>query len=569
MTFHKWLTANKHDLEGMTEQQAQRFCALLGRGHSVADLLAHYGEEFGHLPSERLRTLSRAYRAWQTWVRRRDKLQQARQQAGLPLLADRWVELTCSADQLDALVRTVRLCTEGDDVQCQQTVEAGLQLWRACVALARKEGSVRCRAKDLRHPDLARYDGHLNRSESLAKLAPHRWLALRRGEREGLLQLELELPQESFAQQLGLVSDGLTSCGVERSAASLLEELVLNDLRAWLLSMLDTEAEAKAVTAACESLAGLLRSPPLQARRVGSIFIGRPRSSVGMAIADREGDLIAGRAIKRDVNWIAKVVEFLDEHKVQHVTLPTSAAAAQELTDLDAELNKGGLHIQRVRTAALAEARLPLTEPPQRLGPAVASALVLARRALDPLLAWSDVDPVAIGVAEYQHDLNEERLRDALKETVEICRLERRRSRPAASGVRPGATGVRLNPLVQSVADLRPGMTVQGIVTNISHFGAFVNIGLAQEGLVHISELSDSFVSNPNEVVSIGQQVTANVLAAEPSRGRISLSMKRQGPSARRQGRPANKSGGGFSAQRPAPGTRAAALADLERLFKK
>ena len=128
----------------------------------------------------------------------------------------------------------------------------------------------------------------------------------------------------------------------------------------------------------------------------------------------------------------------------------------------------------------------------------------------------------------------------------------------------------RLNPLVKTLNDLRGGMTVHGVVTNISHFGAFVNLGLPQEALVHISELSDQFVENPNEVVSIGQQVTAHVLAVDPGRGRISLSLKSQAKVLLDRDR-----GGGRGDRDPSRSrgsdtmSKAEALANLEKLFKK
>ncbi len=127
----------------------------------------------------------------------------------------------------------------------------------------------------------------------------------------------------------------------------------------------------------------------------------------------------------------------------------------------------------------------------------------------------------------------------------------------------------RLNPLVKTLNDLRGGMTVHGVVTNISHFGAFVNLGLPQEALVHISELSDQFVENPNEVVSIGQQVTAHVLSVDPPRGRISLSLKNQNR-VLLEGMGGGRGGGGGG--RPGGGghvSKSKALADLEKLFKK
>ena len=106
-------------------------------------------------------------------------------------------------------------------------------------------------------------------------------------------------------------------------------------------------------------------------------------------------------------------------------------------------------------------------------------------------------------------------------------------------------------------------------MTNISHFGAFVSIGLPQEALVHISEFSDGYVADPNEAVRIGQQVTAFVLAADPTRGRISLSMKGRGRTLEVEPRAARGAGNDLTGPRPQARSRAEALAHLERLFKK
>ena len=323
----------------------------------------------------------------------------------------------------------------------------------------------------------------------------------------------------------------------------------------------------------------MLRAAPVQARKLGSVYMTRPGAPVALVVADREGDPEAQRVIKAEGAWEDKVASFFEEQGVQHVVVPSSAVDGGLLTSLEQTLiaRLGKLQLVKVRPAALAEARVPLTNPPLRLRSSVASAMVLARRALDPLREWSLVDPVNIGVAEYQHDLNIDLLRASLRETCELCRLERRRGKRVHMGVtqtRGNAAMAKLNQMVRTISDLKSGMTVQGMVTNISHFGAFVNIGITQEALVHISELSDSFVSNPNEVVSIGQQVTARVLAVEPARGRISLTLKTHSRQLQDGGR---QRGGGQSRGGDRPGgggkgppmSKSEALANLEKLFKK
>jgi uncharacterized protein len=81
---------------------------------------------------------------------------------------------------------------------------------------------------------------------------------------------------------------------------------------------------------------------------------------------------------------------------------------------------------------------------------------------------------------------------------------------------------------VHSIEDLRPGMMLPGIVTNITNFGAFVDVGVKQDGLVHISQLADKFVKNPADVVSLQQEVYVKVLEVDIQRKRINLSMKTQ-----------------------------------------
>jgi uncharacterized protein len=79
---------------------------------------------------------------------------------------------------------------------------------------------------------------------------------------------------------------------------------------------------------------------------------------------------------------------------------------------------------------------------------------------------------------------------------------------------------------VSTMADLKPGMKIPGIVTNITNFGAFVDVGVKQDGLVHISHLANKFVSDPNEVIKLSQKVMVTVLEVDESRKRIALSMK-------------------------------------------
>ena len=84
------------------------------------------------------------------------------------------------------------------------------------------------------------------------------------------------------------------------------------------------------------------------------------------------------------------------------------------------------------------------------------------------------------------------------------------------------------DPNVHTIDDLRPGMQLPGIVTNITAFGAFVDIGVKQDGLVHISQLADRYVASPADVVHLGQHVEVRVTGIDTVRGRIALSMRRE-----------------------------------------
>jgi transcriptional accessory protein Tex/SPT6 len=199
--------------------------------------------------------------------------------------------------------------------------------------------------------------------------------------------------------------------------------------------------------------------------------------------------------------------------------------------------------VVQVSPAGLAEAREGLPHPKP-----VGSAVVLGRRALRPLAEWSRIDPVRLGLAEYQSDLDEARLRAALEEAREEARIDR--TVPSVAR----ANAVRLGPGVRSIDELKPGAIVSGVVTSLTPFGAFVNLGLEQEGLIHVSEIADRFVKDPAEVVRIGQTVLAKVLSIDPERRRVSLSL-------RREERPRPKA--------EAANARSKALNALDQLFKK
>ena len=110
-------------------------------------------------------------------------------------------------------------------------------------------------------------------------------------------------------------------------------------------------------------------------------------------------------------------------------------------------------------------------------------------------------------------------------------------------GTIPG--GFRFAEGIEKIEDLKPGMKLDGIVTNVTAFGAFVDVGVHQDGLVHVSQLSDRFVKEPHQVVKVQQKVKVTVLSVDLERKRISLSMKKEPEKKERESKPGGKTPSG------------------------
>jgi transcriptional accessory protein Tex/SPT6 len=165
----------------------------------------------------------------------------------------------------------------------------------------------------------------------------------------------------------------------------------------------------------------------------------------------------------------------------------------------------------------------------------VRGAVSIGGRLIDPLAELVKIEPNAIGVGQYQHDVDQSALRRALDEVVSSCvnlvgvdvnAASRELYRPGRDP-RKEFEAFSFTPGIEKLEDLQVGMKLPGIVTNVTAFGAFVDIGVHQDGLVHISQLRDVYVKNPIDVVKPRQKVTVKVLDVDLERKRISLSMKK------------------------------------------
>ncbi|MCA9559989.1 MAG: S1 RNA-binding domain-containing protein, partial [Myxococcales bacterium] len=500
---------------------------------------------------------------------------------------------TVHAHQLGVLERTEDLSPPGQSAEHRRRdgVKAAVALWDACLAIVRKSATL---SIDLATDDPERIEAfgdHVD-TVTLADLPTHRWLAIRRGQKAGALALAFEVPRDELLAQVVARGQDLSAVASGRDAEALLDALVMPDIEDWALRLKDEEATLVAARNAGTAYMNLLASPRAPQALVAGIWVPKKGGQLAVAITLRDGRLIHEGKCHPGSNPVAAVEQIIGSHPVEAIILPTTAENDELLRTLASGF--GELPVYRVDPKAM-KAALKATE--EEVAPAVGSALVLARRAVRPLKYWGQLDPIALGLAEYQQDIDEDVLRGALDEVRVLAQAgvkpeDLARATPAEAARKLRMPHKPLNPMIKTVDDLRPGMQVNGVVTNITQFGAFLNIGLAHEGLVHVSELADHFVNDPNEVVRVGQQVEARVLGVDRGRRRISLSLRSE---TRREGPPApgsndggqkggvrlddipgrggnrRKSGfGGTGPRQPATGvSRAQALADLEALFKK
>jgi len=159
------------------------------------------------------------------------------------------------------------------------------------------------------------------------------------------------------------------------------------------------------------------------------------------------------------------------------------------------------------------------------------------------------LEPDQLGLGEYLDQVDPEQLRSSLQDVRDVVIWER--SQGKTSG--PVARGVSLNLMVKELSDLRPGMEMTGLVANLTHFGAFVELGLSIQGMIHLSELSDTFIKHPSEKVQVGDRVRVRILEVDLNKRRLSLSMRKGREGSRMKARD----------------KRVASLKALDGLFKK
>ena len=546
----------------------------------------------------------------------------------------------------------------------------------------------------------AKFSDYFGASERLKSVPSHRVLALLRGRKEGILRLAVVLPDEEGAagptepERRIAAKAGIEQKG--RPADAWLAETVRWTWKVRMLGHLeiDTEqrlrelAEAEAIRVFGRNLHDLLLAAPAGQRTTMGLDPGL-RTGVKVAVVDGTGKVLDTATVyphepRKDWEGTLRTLAALcARHGVQLISIG-NGTASRETDALAADLiaRHSGLGLTKVTVSeagasVYSASALAAKEFPD-LDVSLRGAVSIARRLQDPLAELVRIEPKAIGVGQYQHDLNQTLLARQLDAVVEDCvnavgadlntasapllarisglnetlatnivafrdqhgafknrkqlmkvpRVGDRTFQLAAgflrvmngdnpldaSAVHPEAypvveriasrTGVGIRNLigasallrtlkaeefadaqfgvptvkdilleldkpgrdprpefrtaafkegVQAIGDLVPGMQLEGVVTNVANFGAFVDIGVHQDGLVHVSQLADRFVKDPRDVVKAGDIVKVRVVEVDLPRKRIALTMKVQDPGGRTTAAPANGRGPSAATQPPRP----------------
>ncbi|TCK06092.1 Tex family protein [Marinobacterium mangrovicola] len=519
-------------------------------------------------------------------------------------------------------------------------------------------------------PD-SKFRDYFEYSEPVAKIPSHRALAMLRGEQEGVLKYKLELPEGR--EQLGIeqiqrhwqLRAASLSDWMQRTLEQCWSKKLQPQLETELVKRLREQSEDAAIEVFARNLNDLLLAPPAGSRVTLGLDPGL-RTGVKVAVVDATGRFLEHTTIYPHVpkkQWdqsLATLAKLCKKHGVELIAIGNGTASreteqlARELAKRETSLNLQPVVVSEAGASVYSASELAAKEFPD-LDVSIRGAVSIARRLQDPLAELVKIDPRSIGVGQYQHDVNQQKLAEALDAVVETCvnhvgvdlntassallrhvsglntaladnivawrdeagvftnrrqLLKVKRLGPKAfelcagflrirdgeepldnsavhpesyplvaaiakaAGLdqrdllakpealksldpssfvsegfgsytvndvfrelekpgrdpRPEFRSVEFQEGVETLADLIPGMQLEGVVTNVTNFGAFVDIGVHQDGLVHVSELADRFVSNPHDVVSSGQIVQVRVLEVDERRKRIGLSMKRERP---------------------------------------
>lgn len=507
----------------------------------------------------------------------------------------------------------------------------------------------------------AKYRDYFDFSEPLKKCTSHRLLAIRRGESEGILKVSISPDDTGCTEKLERkYVKGNNECArqVAEAVADAYKRLIKPGIETEFAAASKEKADEEAIRVFAGNLRQLLLAPPLGQKRVLGIDPGY-RTGCKVVCLDAQGTLLHNEAIyphppKSEYQQAArKLTKLVEQYKIEAIAIGNGTASReteQFVTSLRFDREIQVFVVSEDGASIYSASKLAREEFPD-YDVTVRGAVSIGRRLLDPLAELVKIDPKSIGVGQYQHDVDQTKLKASLDQTVESCvnlvgvnvntaskhlltyvsglgpalaknivdyrtengpfqsrkellkvprmgakafeqcagflRIPHAKNPLDNSAVHPESYPIveqmakdmncsvtdlikdktlrsrikvenyisdtvglpTLNDIMQeldkpgrdprqkiqafefdrnvrTIDDLTEGMELPGIVTNITNFGCFVDIGIKENGLVHISRLADHFVSDPTTVVSIHQHVHVKVLGIDRERKRIQLTMK-------------------------------------------
>jgi protein Tex len=672
--YRKEATGNLDEVQIRSiEEQLAYFRELVARKETVLETIAGQGKLTDELKARIEATLDRSvledlYLPYKP--KRRTKATIAREQ-GLEPLADYLWEQQPHPESLAQFaptfvdtekgVATVEAALEGARHIVAERVSEDADLRKLLRQWVFDEGVITSKKATDAVDEQEKFKMYYDYREPVKTIPSHRMLAIRRGESENVLYFLIETEADRATAMLRsrvLRAKGDWTPQLELAIDDSWARLLNSSIQAEIRLELKRRSDLEAIQVFRENLHNLLLAPPAGPIAVLGIDPGL-RTGCKIAVVDETGKFLAHDVIyphtgKGNAEAAkATLYRFLGQHNCRAIAIGNGTASREtdalvreflrekELKDIfTVTVSESGASVYSASDLARQEfPDLDLT---------VRGAISIARRLQDPLAELVKVDPKAIGVGQYQHDVDQRQLQDSLGQVIESCvnrvgvdlntaswallryvagitertalnivahrdqhgRFVSREQLKQVTGVGPktfeqaaGFLRIRggVNPLdstavhpesyrvveeiarlasspidkiiqqpsllesvdrsqikagaftlqdileelrkpgrdprdkfvapsflesVHEISDLEPGMVLEGVVTNVTRFGAFVDVGVHQDGLVHISELSNKFIKDPSEAVKAGQIVKVKVLSADARTKRVSLSIK-------------------------------------------
>jgi transcriptional accessory protein Tex/SPT6 len=518
----------------------------------------------------RLALLADAHRNYLEWKDSARMLRRSFAKSGLSL-PDGSYNNAQTPYELSALERIAQQCQRAghpNQDAWATAVKAHLELFRASIDLSVTHGSVIVELTDSTHPDVDGFIALVTSRAILTDLRGHHWLLLREGEAKGVLKVTLELPYIEIRRLVERTLPDLGLLAEKRGLESIIDYLLGDEIEPVVRDIMDAASKQDIFDSLRLAYMTLLATKPLRVDKIIAVYSAGPDSSCGVAVLDKKGDVLEHTEISVDDDPGAAVKNMVESHQPSAIVFSQSDHDQDRMQKIEAAVLPLTTH--RIDSIAVEEARKKLS-----FGDLASSAVVLGRRLLKPGREWGRVDPLSLNLEEIGCQVDHDQLRRILFEAKLISSWNRRQKKvpkqPTGSRRKAAirSSGKKLNPSLKSIRDLKPGMMVEGIITNLTRFGVFVNIGLPVEGMIHVSQLSIEFVEDPSHVVKVGQQLEVRVLEVVPEKERIALSLKPLPEHQTQEKGPASSDGRPQVTRREPPKTRNAALADLDALFKK